>query len=48
FGEIVEYGKSVDLYNNPQNDYTKKLLSAIPITHPKYRVKKREVTRKIS
>ncbi|EHZ2495432.1 ABC transporter ATP-binding protein, partial [Vibrio vulnificus] len=47
FGEIVEYGKSVELYNNPQNDYTKKLLSAIPITHPKYRVKKREVTRKI-
>ncbi len=47
-GEIVEYGKSVELYNNPQNDYTKKLLSAIPITHPKYRVKKREVTRKIS
>ncbi|EHU5195326.1 ABC transporter ATP-binding protein [Vibrio vulnificus] len=48
FGEIVEYGKSVELYNNPQNEYTKKLLSAIPITHPKYRVKKREVTRKIS
>ncbi|HAS8321528.1 ABC transporter ATP-binding protein [Vibrio vulnificus] len=48
FGEIVEYGKSVELYNNPQNDYTKKLLSAIPITHPKYRVKKREMTRKIS
>ncbi|EHU4916692.1 ABC transporter ATP-binding protein [Vibrio vulnificus] len=48
FGEIVEYGKSVELYNNPQNDYTKKLLSAIPITHPKYRIKKREVTRKIS
>ncbi|EJO2019375.1 ABC transporter ATP-binding protein [Vibrio vulnificus] len=48
FGEIVEYGKSVELYNNPQNDYTKKLLSAIPITHPKYRVKKREVTRKTS
>ncbi|HAS6353225.1 TPA: ATP-binding cassette domain-containing protein [Vibrio vulnificus] len=41
FGEIVEYGKSVELYNNPQNDYTKKLLSAIPITHPKYRVKKK-------
>ena len=48
FGEIVEYGKSIDLYNNPQNDYTKKLLSAIPITHPKYRVKKREAARKVS
>ncbi len=37
FGKIVEYGNAVELYNNPQNDYTKKLLSAIPITHPKYR-----------
>lgn len=48
FGEIVEYGKSVDVYANPQHEYTKKLLSAIPITHPKYRVKKRDVARKIS
>ncbi|EJL6398509.1 ABC transporter ATP-binding protein, partial [Vibrio navarrensis] len=42
FGKIVEYGKSIELYDNPQNEYTKKLLSAIPITHPKYRKKKRE------
>ncbi|MCF8778231.1 ATP-binding cassette domain-containing protein [Vibrio sp. IRLE0018] len=48
FGEIVEYGKSVDIYNDPQNDYTKKLLSAIPITHPKYRTRKRDLARKIS
>ncbi|WP_045572073.1 MULTISPECIES: ABC transporter ATP-binding protein, partial [Vibrio] len=48
FGKIVEYGKSIELYNNPQNEYTKKLLSAIPITHPKYRKKKRELPRKIS
>ena len=34
FGKIVEYGSAIDLYKNPQNDYTKKLLSAIPITHP--------------
>ncbi|WP_193157803.1 ABC transporter ATP-binding protein [Vibrio navarrensis] len=48
FGKIVEYGKSIELYDNPQNEYTKKLLSAIPITHPKYRKKKRELSRKIS
>lgn len=48
FGKIVEYGKSIELYDNPQNEYTKKLLSAIPITHPKYRKKKRELPRKIS
>ncbi|WP_193277835.1 ABC transporter ATP-binding protein [Vibrio navarrensis] len=48
FGKIVEYGKSIELYDNPQNEYTKKLLSAIPITHPKYRRKKRELSRKIS
>ncbi|EJL6393876.1 ABC transporter ATP-binding protein [Vibrio navarrensis] len=48
FGKIVEHGKSIELYDNPQNEYTKKLLSAIPITHPKYRKKKRELPRKIS
>jgi len=39
FGEIVEYGSALEVYNNPQNDYTKKLLSAIPITHPSQRNK---------
>lgn len=29
-GEIVEMGKADDIYNNPQTDYTKKLISAIP------------------
>lgn len=37
FGKIVEYGSARELYTNPQNDYTKKLLSAIPITHPSRR-----------
>lgn len=30
FGEIVESGDVDDLFNNPQHDYTKKLLAAIP------------------
>lgn len=29
-GEIVEYGKAEEVFGNPQHDYTKKLLSAIP------------------
>lgn len=41
FGKVVEEGNAVDVYANPQNDYTKTLLSAIPITHPKYRKRKR-------
>ncbi|MBW3694619.1 ABC transporter ATP-binding protein [Vibrio sp. T187] len=40
FGEIVEYGTALEVYNSPQNDYTKKLLSAIPITHPSQRKKR--------
>ncbi|EIX4884425.1 ATP-binding cassette domain-containing protein [Vibrio vulnificus] len=42
FGKVVEEGCAKEIYGNPQNDYTKKLLSAIPITHPKYRKHKRK------
>ena len=37
FGKIVELGNVKEIYDHPQADYTKTLLSAIPITHPKYR-----------
>ena len=30
-GEIAEMGFANDVYNNPQSEYTKKLLSSIPI-----------------
>lgn len=33
-GKIVETAKTVELFENPQNVYTKKLLSAVPVTHP--------------
>jgi len=33
-GKIVEYGDAEEVFNNPKNDYTKTLLSAIP--HLKY------------
>ena len=29
-GRVMEYGKAKDVLENPQNDYTKKLLSAVP------------------
>jgi peptide/nickel transport system ATP-binding protein len=29
-GKIEEYGSAVDVYNNPQSEYTQKLISAIP------------------
>ena len=29
-GNVMEYGKAKDVLENPQNDYTRKLLSAVP------------------
>ncbi len=29
-GKIVEFGKPTDIFNNPQSDYTKRLVDAIP------------------
>ncbi len=34
-GKIVEYGPAEEVYHNPQDEYTKKLLSAIPKGVPK-------------
>ncbi|GAL30212.1 oligopeptide transport ATP-binding protein OppF [Vibrio variabilis] len=36
-GKVVEYGTSDEVYKTPKHEYTKTLLAAIPITHPKYR-----------
>lgn len=29
-GQVLEYGKTADIINSPQSDYTKKLLAAVP------------------
>ncbi|MHC9610399.1 oligopeptide/dipeptide ABC transporter ATP-binding protein [Corynebacterium diphtheriae] len=29
-GKIVEYGPTEDVFNNPQHEYTKALIEAIP------------------
>lgn len=42
-GKIVELAESEELYANPQHEYTKSLLSAIPIPDPKIESKKKRV-----
>ena len=42
-GKIVEEGLVKEIYANPQNDYTKRLLDAIPITHPSQRRKRKSL-----
>jgi len=40
-GKIVELAESEELYSNPQHDYTKALLSAIPVPDPAVEAKKK-------
>ena len=42
-GRIVELAESEELYSNPQHEYTKTLLAAIPIPDPKIEAKKKRV-----
>lgn len=43
-GKIVEMAESEELYSNPQHEYTKKLLSAIPVPDPKIEGQKHRLT----
>ena len=40
-GKMVELAESEQLYANPQHDYTKALLAAVPVPDPKVEAKKR-------
>ncbi|KGD96439.1 ABC transporter ATP-binding protein [Rhizobium sp. YS-1r] len=40
-GEIVEIGPRVSVFGNPQHDYTKKLMAAVPVPDPDRRREKR-------
>ena len=42
-GNLVESGSSETIFSNPQHDYTKKLLKAIPIPDPKGRNKRKSL-----
>jgi oligopeptide transport system ATP-binding protein len=44
-GELVEIGHAEQVYTNPQNDYTKALLSAVPIPDPRA-MKERKAARR--
>lgn len=43
-GRIVEYGETEEVFNNPQHDYTKSLLSAIPIADPRQERSRQRIT----
>jgi peptide/nickel transport system ATP-binding protein len=44
-GKIVEMGPAHDVYENPQDDYTKALLAAVPVPDP-VRMRERKVERR--
>jgi oligopeptide transport system ATP-binding protein len=44
-GKIVELGPAEDVYTNPQDDYTKALLSAVPVPDPR-KMRERKLERR--
>jgi peptide/nickel transport system ATP-binding protein len=46
-GELVEVGLRDDILRNPTNDYTKKLLAAVPVPDPAEQKKRREARLKL-
>ncbi|RME15120.1 MAG: ABC transporter ATP-binding protein, partial [Bdellovibrio sp.] len=46
-GKVVEQASALEIYENPQDDYTKKLLDAIPKGVPKELLQKRSKAQSI-
>ena len=46
-GELVEIGPAEQVYTNPQHDYTKALLSAVPIPDPRAMKERKAARRKL-
>ena len=47
-GKLVEIGKAEDVYTNPQQDYTKALLAAVPVPDPRRMRERKRERRKLS
>jgi ABC-type oligopeptide transport system ATPase subunit len=47
-GKLVEIGKAEDVYTNPQDDYTKALLAAVPVPDPRRMRERKRERRKLS
>ncbi|MEE9453820.1 MAG: ATP-binding cassette domain-containing protein [Paracoccaceae bacterium] len=45
FGTIAEIGEAKQIIENPSHDYTKKLISSVPIPDPKIEQERREIRR---
>lgn len=46
-GEIVEWGSGDQVTSKPQHDYSKKLMMASPVPHPKLQAERREARKKL-
>ncbi len=46
-GQLVEIGLAEQVYTNPQDDYTKALLSAVPIPDPRAMKERKAARRKL-
>ena len=47
-GKLVEIGNAEDVYTNPQDDYTKALLAAVPVPDPRRMRERKRERRKLS
>src|SRR4051812_36626391 len=47
-GVIVETGPAAEVYNNPQEDYTRALLAAVPVPDPRRMRERKQERRKLS
>jgi ABC-type oligopeptide transport system ATPase subunit len=46
-GQLVEIGQAEEVYTNPQDDYTKALLSAVPVPDPRAMKERKAARRKL-